>query len=126
SGTTTYTYDPDNLLATLKEPGQSIATVFSYDANGNRTEIDYPNGVSEYLNYDNEQRLVSVVGKKPASGIVLSASCYTYINGSGNDTYLRQSVTNVSSSIPGCPSSGTAVSTSYSYDGLNRLVQPQT
>jgi RHS repeat-associated protein len=54
---------------------------------------------------------------------VISASCYTYSNGSSADTDLRQSVTNVSSTIPGCPSSGTTSTTTYTYDGLNRLTK---
>jgi RHS repeat-associated protein len=67
---------------------------------------------------------VSVVGWKSSS--VLAAYCYTYANGTGLDTDLRLSVTNVSSSIAGCPTTGTASTTLYGYDTLNRLTEAQT
>jgi RHS repeat-associated protein len=125
SGTTNYTYNNENLVATLLEPGASTAIQFTYDPNGNRSQIDYPNGVSEYIKYDPSQRIASVVGKKPASGTVLTAFCYSYAAGQA-DTDLRQSVTNVSTTILGCPSAGTAATTSYGYDGLGRLAQATT
>jgi RHS repeat-associated protein len=52
---------------------------------------------------------------------VLTASCYSY-SVAGIDTDQRQSVTNVSSSISGCPTTGTATTTYYCYDGLGRLL----
>ncbi len=126
SGTRTYTYDVDSLLATLLEPGATTAIQFQYDKNQSRTEIDYPNGVSDFLSYDASKRLVSVVGKKPASGTILNAFCYMYANSLGLDTDFRQSVTNVSSTIPGCPTTGTASTTTYNYDSLDRLAKAQT
>lgn len=115
NGTTTYGYDADNLLSSLREPGAANPITFQYDANENRTEIDYPNGISEYVSYDNSQRLSSIVAKKPASGTILTSFSYSYANGSGADTSLRQSLTY---QYPG-DSSGTTVN--YGYDTLDRL-----
>jgi len=115
SGTTTYAYDPDNLLSSIREPAAANPITFQYDANGNRTEIDYPNGISEYLSYDNSQRLTSIIAKKPASGTVVASFSYSYTNGSGADTNLRQSLTY---QYPG-DSGNTTIS--YGYDSLERL-----
>jgi RHS repeat-associated protein len=112
SGVTQYTYDVTNLVATLTEPG-GAQTSFGYDDNGDRTTIAYPNGVTLTLAYDASRRLTSIVGKN-AGGSTLTSFSYSYANGSGADTDLRQSVTDA-----------TGLKTSYSYDTLNRLTQAQ-
>lgn len=108
-GTLSYAYNTVNLLVTLTEPG-GAQTSFVYDADDLRTETRYPNGVTMYVTYDAANRIVRVLGKKPASGTVLTDFTYSWTNASGQDTGLRQSVTD---------KDGTK--TSYSYDALNRL-----
>jgi len=74
-----------------------------------RTQINYPNGVSMFFTYDQSNRLTRVLGKKPASGTVLTDFVYSWTNGAGQDRGLRQSVTDRDGN-----------KTSYSYDALNR------
>jgi RHS repeat-associated protein len=115
SGTTTYTYDADNRLANLTEPGASTAIGFEYDANGNRTQISYPNNITEVVQYDNSQRLTRVYAERPlGSGNILASFIYSYSSG-GADTALRQSV---DFQYPG---DGSATAVNYSYDTLDRL-----
>jgi RHS repeat-associated protein len=113
-----YTYDAADQLTSMSFPGASSPITFSYDANGNRTQINYPNGVSVLLGYDDSQRLISVVGKKPASGVVLTSFTYSYTNGT-LDSDLRRQVTSV---VPG----QTQQTLSYCYDSLNRLLRATT
>lgn len=108
-GAVTYNYDAANELTSLTDP-QGKQTTFNYDNDHNRTQINYPNGVSQFTTYDNANRITSIVGKKPASGAVLTSLSYSYAAG-GVDTLLRQSVTD---SVAGA-------TTTYGYDYANRL-----
>jgi YD repeat-containing protein len=115
SGATSYTYTPDNQVATIREPGAANPIRFTYDANGNRTEIDYPNGISQCIGYDDSQRLISVVGQTATCGsvgTVLTSFTYTYGIG-GLDTDLRRSMT---AQYPG----GSPATTYYCYTTLNQ------
>lgn len=76
-----------------------MQTTFSYDADHMRTQTNYPNGVSMFFTYDQSNRLTRVLGKKPASGEVLTDFLYSWTNGSGQDTGLRQSVTDKAGSV---------------------------
>lgn len=113
-GTVTYASNQADELTTLTEPAGpgSRQTTFLYDRNGNRTQTNYPNGVSLYVTYDSDENLLTIVGKKPASGLVLTSYAYSYIDSGGSARDLRQSV---SDGLSG-------VTTSYAYDELNRLL----
>lgn len=113
-GTVSYGYNAANLLTTLTEPG-GPQTTFTYDADHMRTQTNYPNGVSMFFTYDQSNRLTRVLGKKPASGTVLTDFVYSWTNGSAQDTGLRQSVTDKNGN-----------KTSYTYDALNRLTRAET
>lgn len=108
-GTISYAYDAVNNLTVSTEPG-GHQTTFAYDANQNRTQTNYPNGVGLFVTYDDSERILSIVGKRPASGEALSTRTYSYTR-AGSDIDLRTSVTD-----------GLGVTTSYGYDSLNRLV----
>lgn len=117
-----YGYDADNELTSLAEPGgachsgetvpnSDTCTLFSYNANGQRTTTSYPTGETVTIGYDTSGRETSVVARRPSGTTFLSrAYVYTTGTGGGTDTDLRQSVTDQA-----------GVKTSYTYDALNRL-----
>jgi len=107
-GTVGYHYNAVNLLDTLTEPNNA-QTTFAYDPTGNRTGTSYPNGVTLTAGYDASGRLMSIAGAK--GGTALTGFGYSYAQGA-NDTSLRQSMTN----------SVTNVTTTYTYDAVNRLL----
>jgi RHS repeat-associated protein len=118
-GTVTYNYDAANELSSMTDPNAK-QTTFAYDNDHNRTQVNYPNGVSQYTTYDGSDRITSIVGKKPASNTVVTSLSYSYTDpGTGKDTRLRQNVTdNVADAT-----------TTYQYDIANRLasaVSPST
>ena len=79
AGTTSYGYNSENLLVSLLEPGAATPVRFGYDGNGNRTQISYPNAVTETLVYDDAQRLTRVYAEKPlGSGTILTSFSYCY------------------------------------------------
>jgi RHS repeat-associated protein len=108
-GTVTYNYDAANLVSSLTDPNGK-QTTFNYDNDHNRTQTNYPNGLTQYVTYDNSDRITSITGKKPATGAVLTNLSYSYDNGA-TDTGLRQSVVD----------NVTGKTTSYRYDSANRL-----
>jgi RHS repeat-associated protein len=108
-GTVTYNYDSANELSSLTDPNGK-QTTFNYDNDHNRTQINYPNGVAQFTTYDNSNRITSIIGKKVASGTVLTSLSYTYASGIV-DTALRQSVID---NVAGA-------TTTYGYDYANRL-----
>jgi YD repeat-containing protein len=112
-GTTTYTYNQVNEVATITEPG-GYQTTYSYNADEQPQGITYPNGITESMSYDLSGRL-SVI--QAVNGFTtLDRYTYSYANPTtGADTSLRQSVT---------PLTGTA--TTYTYDVLNRLTEAKT
>ena len=59
SGTTSYTYDALNRIATVTDPDSNL-TEYSYDEVGNLVRTAFPNGVSEIRQYDALDRLVLV------------------------------------------------------------------
>lgn len=99
----------------------------SYNADGSRTEIAYPNGVHECLVYDDAQRLIQVEGVggtgaacAPAiSGTLLTNVTYGYSGAGGYDTDMRQQMT---AQYQG----GSATTTYFCYDTLNRLISADT
>ena len=59
AGTTNYSYNTLNDLATLTD-FDLTQTTFGYDANHHRTTTTYPNGVVMTTSYDNSQRVSSI------------------------------------------------------------------
>jgi RHS repeat-associated protein len=109
-GTVTYNYNATNELASLTDPN-SKQTTFAYDNDHNRTQTNYPNGVSQYTTYDPSGRIATIIGKKPATGVILTSLTYSYQTPGGADSPLRQSVTD----------NVTGLTTTYAYDYANRL-----
>jgi RHS repeat-associated protein len=111
-GAVTYNYNEVNLLSSLTAP-LSGQTTFAYepDFDHRRTQINYPNGVTQYLRYDDSNRLRETEGKQPA-GPTLTKFSYSFLNGS--DTALRQWVEDKDLNR-----------TTYSYDNLARLTRAE-
>jgi RHS repeat-associated protein len=104
-----YTYNQVNLLTELLEPGASTPVRFGYDNDNRRTTTTYPTTPTATVmttGYDDAGRQTSV--KATVGATTLSSFTYGYQK-NGVDTALRQSMTDPS---------GT---TSYTYDGRNRL-----
>lgn len=111
---TSYAYDTLNQLTAVTEPGDTQATTFAYNADGQRTQIKYPSGVSVNTSYDPQTgRATSVINKSPA-GSVLKSFAYTYTLG-GVDTELPQSITDEA-----------ANTTVITYDALDRVTDAVT
>ena len=116
-GTVAYGYDPANNLTSLTEPGGSCTsptsrcTTFFYDADNQRTEIDYPSGETIKIGYDTDGRETSLAAYRPGAGTAFLSRTYSYATAAGADSELRQSVTDRA-----------GVVISYGYDTLNRLV----
>ena len=104
-----YTYNQANLLTELQEPGATTPVRFGYDNQNRRTTTTYPTTPTTTVmttGYDDTGRLTSV--KAIAGATTLSSFTYSYQK-NGADTMLRQSMTEP------------AGTTSYTYDGRNRL-----
>ncbi len=104
-----YTYNQVNLLTELLEPGAATPVRFGYDSDNRRTTTTYPTTPTATVmttGYDDAGRQTSV--KATVGATTLSSFTYSYQK-NGVDTALRQSMIDLS---------GT---TSYSYDGRNRL-----
>jgi RHS repeat-associated protein len=113
-GRLAYTYNAVNLLTSVTEPS-GARTSFSYDAADNRTATTYPNGVTITQAYDAARRPIDIWAKTSA-GATLNRFTYGYTNSAtGKDTGLRQRVTDAAGNT-----------TTYAYDGLDRLVQART
>ncbi len=78
-------------------------TTYTYDGNGNRISMEYPNGVKEEYTYYEDNLLKTLVNKK-ADGSIIDSYTYTY-DAAHNQTSKTDA-------------KGT---TSYTYDSLNRL-----
>jgi RHS repeat-associated protein len=115
-GRVNYAYDARNLLVTLTEPSTRQID-FAYDADHMRTETRYPNGVTQFVEYDAANRLKWIYAQKnPPSDSLLTDFKYCYrlpLNADctgGTDIGLRQRVID---------KDGNA--TVYTYDDLGRL-----
>ena len=108
-GTTTYTYDALNRLATVVDG--SGTTTYTYDSAGNLSTTTLPNGVLTTNTYDSLNRLTQIVNSG-SSGVI---SSYSYVLGpAGNRLQVTES---------GPATTGRTVS--YSYDSLYRLTREQ-
>jgi RHS repeat-associated protein len=107
-GTTGYTYDTLNRLATLAPPTAfgSGSFGFSYDALSRRTQMTRPNNITTNYSYDNLSRLLSVLHQAGSSTI--DGASYGLDN-AGNRTSKTDWLANVTSN--------------YNYDALYELTQ---
>lgn len=113
-GAVNYAYGPSNLLSSLTEPGAQ-QTTFDYDDNANRTATHYPNGVTMTERPDASDQLLEITSRNSA-GAALRSFTYSYTDALSRARDLRQTVIdNIASKT-----------TTYGYDGLDRLKQAQT
>ena len=100
--TTGYTYDEAGRMESVSEGGVTQC-LYSYDANGNRSEMAYANGITAEYTYNSANMLIGLTNKKGAA--VVSSYTYEYrLDGNQitkTDNAFRE--------------------TAYSYDGLGRL-----
>ena len=120
SGTTSYTWDPENRLKQVTLPGSGGTVTFKYDPFGRRVQKSGPNGTKNYL-YDGRD----LVEEVDSSGNVLAR--YTQGPGvdqplsqlrSGTTSYYQQDVLGSVTSLS--DGSGTLAKT-YTYDSFGKV-----
>ena len=105
TGTTRYTYDALDRLATVTDPDGGITT-YAYDAVGNRASVTYPNGtVAEYI-YNALNRL-TYLRNHTSSGATISSYSYT-MGPAGNRTRVVEH---------------TGRTVAYAYDATYKLIE---
>ena len=102
TGTSTFTYDKYNQLATVSDPTGNLTT-YTYDKAGNLTQTIMPNAVLETRSYDTLNRLTQIQSKK--GGTVLFSATYTLDNAG-----MRTKVVETGRTVD------------YTYDNLYRLL----
>ena len=106
---TTKIYDGAGRLAYVISEGK--VTGYTYDANGSRQSVKYPDGATEEkYEYDKNNRLKKLTNLKK-DGTILEEYKYTY-DGAGNQTTKTETIKG--------KEKGT---TAYRYDSLNRLLE---
>ena len=106
---TTKIYDGAGRLAYVIAEGK--VTGYTYDANGSRQRVKYPDGATEEkYEYDKNNRLKKLTNLKK-DGTILEEYKYTY-DGAGNQTTKTETIQG--------KEKGT---TAYRYDSLNRLLE---
>ena len=129
-GSTTYTYDTLNRLATLKNPQRDQFT-FTYDALGRRTQLARPNSVNTNYQYDPLSRVTSLLHQyttNKGATTTLDGAQYSY-DAAGNRLSKTDKLTNIVSNYAYDPlyelktvTQGPNTTESYSYDAVgNRL-----
>lgn len=108
AGTISYAYDSANELTNIYNAttGASIGLNYTGERLAN---ITLPGGIIETITYDNAGRQTSIKAMK--NGVTLTDYSGTYATPTGQDTELLQKETN----------NLTGVSSTYGYDGRNRL-----
>jgi RHS repeat-associated protein len=116
-GTVTYDYYPTNQLQYVYDPGASTPTTFYYDADGNLTEVAYPNGAEVERGYNSEDELDSMTDTFKNSALTSESISwtlnYTAATGCGGQTLIC-------SETETTPTATTT--TTYTYDALGRLL----
>ena len=104
AGTTAYAYNALNRLISEINPSNRTFN-FSYNLLGQRTGLNYPNGVTTTYNYDAINRLVSMLTQNTVPSTI---NTYTYTHDNvGNRTGMTD----------------TTGTNNYTYDEIYRLVQ---
>ena len=103
---TSYTYDSLNRLATVTENG--VTASYAYDTNGNRSSVEYGNGLREEYSY-NAGNMLTGLTNKSETGEVLSSYTYTYTLDGNQSTKMESD----------------GRTTTYHYDGLGRLASEE-
>ena len=104
-GTTAYTFDALNRLATVTDADSGLTT-YSYDAVGNRDTASLPNGTTATWTHDTLNRLTNVEHR--GSDLTVLARYQYSLDNAGNRLTVQDH---------------TGRLTSYTYDPLHRLTQ---
>jgi YD repeat-containing protein len=113
-GTTSYAYNGLNQLTAVSEPGATQATTFTYDADGQRTQIKYPSGVSVNTSYDPFTGNITSVSNQGPAGNVLKSFSLFYTSAVANGDLPRFVLDEAQNT------------TVYTYDALNRVTSTST
>jgi RHS repeat-associated protein len=108
SGKTTYIYDAANYVTKVENSSSKTSVGLAYSG-GRPSTITLPGGITETIGYDQNGRETSIKAVKGST--MLTNYSGTFTNSAGKDTGLLQAETN----------GVTGATTSYAYDGLNRL-----
>jgi RHS repeat-associated protein len=110
AGNVSYTYTPAGRLSTVTD-WAGRRTTYAYRPSGLVSSVAYPNGMLASYDYDNAGRLTSLTND--IGPTTLTSHGYT-LDPEGNRITLAEFVS-------GITAPGTLDTSSYSYDGLNRL-----
>ena len=132
---TTYTYDKQcNLLSETNALSQTVN--YEYDKDGNLIKKTYPNGIFEKYEYDSYGRTKSVTdvhGLKTSyeydsngntTKVITEVASHKYTE--STDTEDVSANLTVSSNENDPPETLKTITTSYTYDSLNRLIKQET
>lgn len=121
NGTIHYTYDPAGGLAEVAYPGAKVVS-YQYDTAGNRSRLTYPDGYFLTYNYDELNRLTTIL----EGGVTTLAEyeydalsrCLALTLGNGTSSSYTYEIDNDLTSIQH-QSAGDSVNLSYTYDDVH-------
>jgi len=141
-----YAYDVTGQLLTIKENGATMLASYSYDNLGRRTGVSYGNGTARSYEYDAVSRVTGlgidlagtaqdlVIGKIGSTGTAIGYNGASQIKAlaRSNDAYAWSGHENVTrgytanglnqySQMASTPTTGSPVTTNYSYDARGNL-----
>ncbi len=129
-GMTTYAYNGLNQLLSVTEPNDTQSTTFAYNADGDRTRMTYPSGVSVNWGYHTASGRIQSVNNMAPNGELLKGFTYDYVK-NARDTEFAQTTTTTTmvdyddgtGVIVKVPQVDTTVTT---YDAFDRPVEAVT
>ncbi|MBC3917556.1 AHH domain-containing protein, partial [Undibacterium sp. CY18W] len=118
SGTVKYNYNANQQLVSVTDTANKT-TSYTYDNAGRLATTTVPNGITASYAYDPNGRLQQVLHQK-ANGNIVAGSRYTLaVNGQRTKIEEFDSLGTVTANVAANP----VRTTSYQYDGVNRLTQ---
>ena len=109
AGTATYTYDAANQVTGVKHSATGTNSYSIAYTAGRPTTVTLPGGITQTISYDKAGRQTSIKAVKGST--VLTNYTASYTNAAGADNQLMQTEKD----------NITGITTTYSYDGLERL-----
>jgi RHS repeat-associated protein len=118
--TTTYTYDGNSNLLTIKDANGNT-TSYTYDALNRLTKTTYPDGTYETFSYDADSNLIS---KRDRNGNTIT-NTYDSLHRLTTNTYPDSTKVNYTYNFNGniLTAGNPDISYSFNYDALNRVTK---